>query len=170
VSRAGPMYGGMDQLTDLPGADQFAALLRREELRRGRTGETLVVAVLDLDGLREANSRHGVEAGTDMLRRCADALVHSLRAVDNLARTGPDEFSVLLHATDAHSAAAWARRFEDALETSAALHPAVPVTCAIGIADTTEVPTLMESATRARRRMEVVQAMRKLRRARERDA
>jgi diguanylate cyclase (GGDEF)-like protein len=161
------MNGGMDPLSDLPGADQFEALLTREELRRARTDETLVVAVLDLDGLREANSRHGAAAGTEMLRQCADALVRSLRSVDDLARTGPDEFSVLLHATDARSATTWARRFEDTLESSTTLHPAAPLTCAIGIADTTETPSLMEAAVRARKRMEVVQAVRKLRRNRE---
>ncbi len=161
------MNGGMDPLSDLPGADQFEALLTREELRRGRTDETLVVAVLDLDGLREANKRHGAAAGTEMLRQCAEALVRSLRAVDDMARTGPDEFSVLLHATDVRSATAWARRFEDALESSTTRHPAAPLTCAIGIADTTETPSLMEAAERARRRMEVVQAVRKLRRNRE---
>jgi diguanylate cyclase (GGDEF)-like protein len=123
------MNGGMDPLADLPGAGQFEALLTREELRRARTDETLVVAVLDLDGLREANTRHGAAAGTEMLRRCADALVRSLRSVDDLARTGPDEFSVLLHATDARSAIAWARRFEDALESSTTMHPAAPLTC-----------------------------------------
>jgi diguanylate cyclase (GGDEF)-like protein len=164
------MNGEMDPLADLPGPEQFEALLTREELRRSRTDETLVVAVLDLDGLREANSRHGATAGTEMLRQCAETLARSLRAVDDVARTGPDEFSVLLHATDARSANAWARRFEDALESSTTLHPAAPLTCAIGIADTTETPTLMETAMRARRRMEVVQALRKLRRDRERGA
>jgi diguanylate cyclase (GGDEF)-like protein len=161
------MNSGMDPLSNLPGAEQFEALLTREELRRARTDETLVVAVLDLDGLRDANSVHGAAAGTEMLRQCADALVRSLRAVDDLARTGPDEFSVLLHATDARSATAWARRFEDALERSTTLHPTAPLTCAIGVADTTETPTLMETAVRARKRMEVVQAVRKLRRNRE---
>jgi GGDEF domain-containing protein len=68
-----------------------------------------------------------------MLRQCADALVRSLRAVDDLARTGPDEFSVLL-------------------------------------ADTTETPTLMETAARARKRMEVVRALRKQRGGRDRAA
>ena len=161
------MNGGMDPLADLPGTDQFSVLLTREELRRARTDETLVVAVLDLDGLREANSRHGAAAGTEMLRQCADTLARSLRAVDDLARTGPDEFSVLLHATDARSATAWARRFEEALESSTTIHPAAPLTCAIGIADTTETPSLMVAALRARKRMEVVQAVRKQRRNRE---
>ena len=160
----------MDPLADLPGADQFSALLTREELRRARTDETLVVAVLDLDGLREANKRHGAAAGTEMLRQCADALARSLRAVDEIARTGPDEFSVLLHATDARNATAWARRFEEALESSTTVHPAAPLTCAIGLADTTETPTLMEAAAWARKRMEVVQALRKQRRGRNRGA
>jgi diguanylate cyclase (GGDEF)-like protein len=160
----------MDPLADLPGADKFEALLTREELRRARTDETLVVAVLDLHGLREANSRHGAAAGAAMLRQCAGALVRSLRSVDYLARTGPDEFSVLLHATDARSATAWARRFEDALESSTIVHPAAPLTCAIGIADTTETPTLMETAVRARKRMEVVRALGRLRRDRDRSA
>jgi diguanylate cyclase (GGDEF)-like protein len=163
----GRLAASADPLAELPGAADFEALLAREELRRGRTDETLVVAVLDLDGLREANARHGAAAGTEMLRRCAHALAQSLRAVDELARTGPDEFSVLLHATDARSASTWARRFEDHLESSAALHPAAPLTCAIGIADTTESTTLMDTAARARRRMEIVQTMRKLRRRRE---
>jgi diguanylate cyclase (GGDEF)-like protein len=159
----------MDPLADLPGAEDFQELLTREELRRGRTDETLVVAVLDLDGLSEANARHGEVAGTQMLRQCAATLIRSLRAVDAVARTGDDEFSVLLHATDARSASAWARRFEDALEGSTTLHPAAPLTCSIGIADTVETGSLMDAAVRARRRMEVVQAVRKLRRARERD-
>ena len=148
----------MDPLSDLQGAEEFHALLTREELRRARTDESLAVAILDLDGLRATNARHGAAAGTEMLRRCADALQRSLRGVDELARTGPDEFSVLLHATDARRAAAWVERFEDMLD---------PVTCAVGLADTAEAPTLMDVAAIARRRMEFVQTMRKLRRARE---
>jgi diguanylate cyclase (GGDEF)-like protein len=145
----------MDPLSDLAGIEQFESLLAREEMRRARTGETLAVAVLDLDGLGAVNAQHGAAAGTELLRRCAEALRGSLRAVDELARTGADEFSVLLHATDARNAAIWAERFEDLLE---------PVTCAIGIADSAEAPTLMDAAAVARRRMEFVQTMRKLRR------
>jgi diguanylate cyclase (GGDEF)-like protein len=150
------MYVPMDPLSDLAGAEQFEALLTREELRRARTSETLAVAVVDVDGLRDVNARYGAAAGTEMLRSCAEALRRSVRAVDEVARTGPDEFSVLLHATDARSAAAWAERFEDMLD---------PITCAVGLADTAEAPTLMDAVAVARRRMEFVQTMRKLRRA-----
>ena len=157
----------MDPLEDLPGADQFEQLLVREELRRGRTGESLAVAVLDLDGLGAVNASHGAAVGTHLLRTCAEVLHQTVRGVDDVARTGPDEFSVLLHATDAEKAAVWEERFEDMLDACARNLPAAPVTCSIGIADSGEAPTLIEVAMRARRRMEVIQTVRKLRRARE---
>jgi diguanylate cyclase (GGDEF)-like protein len=167
VPAARPIIEVMDSLADLPGLPDFEALLVREELRRSRTGERLAVAVLDLDGLRAANASRGASTGTAMLRRCASALRASLRAVDDVARTGPDEFSVLLHATDARGAARWAERFEYALATSPASHSEAPVTCSLGIADTSEAPTLMEVAARARSRMEVIQRARRQREARE---
>jgi diguanylate cyclase (GGDEF)-like protein len=161
------MNRAMDALADMLDTDGFAALLAREELRRSRTHEALAVGVLDLDGMRVINARHGAGAGTDGLRRCAEAVRRSIRAVDEVARTGADEFSVLLHAADSRSAQVWAERFEEALVAAARGHPAAPITCSVGFADSEEAPTLMEVAVRARKRMEVVQTVRKLRRARE---
>jgi hypothetical protein len=40
------------------------------------------------------------------------------------------------------------------------------VTCSVGLADTSSGITVMEAATRAHRRMEVIQTVRKLRRTR----
>ena len=84
-----------------------------------------------------------------------------------MARTGPDDFSVMLHATDSRSAHVWADRFEEVFESCGRGHPAAPVTCSVGLADSDEAPTLLDVAVRARKRMEVVQTVRKLRRARE---
>jgi diguanylate cyclase (GGDEF)-like protein len=157
----------MDALLDLPGAEQFSELLAREELRRGRTRESMAVAVVDLDGLGAVNKLHGAAVGTHLLRATAEVLHQTARGIDEIARTGPDEFSVLLHATDAEHAAVWEERFEDMLDACGRNLPAGPLTCSIGIADSGEAPTLMEVAVRARRRMEVIQTVRKLRRARE---
>ena len=164
------MKYGMDPLAELPNADDFQSLLVREELRRARTGESLTVAMLDVDGLRRVNARHGAAAGSLVLRLCVSTLRSTLRAVDEVARTGPDEFSVLLHATDSRNATIWADRFEDELQAVSFELDAGPVTCSIGMADTTADITLMEAATRAHRRMEVVQTVRKLRRDRGGDA
>ena len=66
-----PMNREMDPLADLPGPEDFDALLAREELRRGRTGELLAVAMIDVDGLRRVNREHSAGTGTDVLRMCA---------------------------------------------------------------------------------------------------
>ena len=161
------MTRGMDPLADVPGADEFQALLAREELRRARTGEPMAVAMLDMDGLRAVNRHHGAGAGSDALRLCVSTLRSTLRAIDEIARTGPDEFAVLLHATDSRSAGIWADRFEDELAATSFEHVAGPLTCAIGIADTSDDLTLIQAAAKAHRRMEVVQTVRKLRRTRE---
>jgi diguanylate cyclase (GGDEF)-like protein len=172
VSAGWPMISGMaiDPLIDLPTADDFHALLAREELRRARTGETLTIAMLDVDGLRWVNAHHGAGAGNDVLRLCVATLRSNLRAVDELARMGPDEFAVLLHATDARKASVWADRFEDELQAVSFEMDAGPVTCSVGLADTSSGITVMEAASKAHRRMEVIQTMRKLRRTRGGDA
>ena len=157
----------MDPLADLPSAEDFDALLAREELRRGRTRELLAVAMVDIDGLRRVNREHGASAGTEVLRICVATLQATLRSVDEVARVGPDEFAVLLHGTNARSAAIWADRFEDELAAVSFEHVAGPVTCSIGIAGTAEEVTLMQASAKAHRRMEVVQIMRKLRRTSE---
>ena len=157
----------LDPLIDLLDAEEFESLLAREELRRSRTGESLAVAVLDVDGMRVLTTRHGAAARDDALRLCASVLSSSIRTVDEPAHTGHDEFCVLLHATDAANVSVWVERFEEELEAQTAAHPGGPLTCAVGLADTTEEASLMEVAARARRRMEVIQTVRKLRRARE---
>jgi diguanylate cyclase (GGDEF)-like protein len=164
------MNTGMDPLADLPSADDFDALLAREELRRGRTGELMSIAMIDVDGIRRVNREHGAGAGSEVLRLCVTTLRATLRAVDEIARVGPDEFAVLLHGTDSRNANIWADRFEDELAAVSFEHVAGPVTCSIGIADTTNHPSLMDAGVKAHRRMEVTQTMRKLRRARDGEA
>lgn len=161
------MIEGMDILTDLPGREQFDAMILREEMRRSRTGESLAVAVLAIDGLDQVTEIHGNDAGGALVLLCLEALKGTLRAINEIARTAADEFSVVLHATDAKQANAWADRFDVMLEEVATGHPAAEITCSLGVADTQETPTLVEAVARARRRMEVVQTVRKLRRLRE---
>jgi len=160
------MITEMDPLAEIPGAEDFEALLAREEVRRGRTHEAMAVAYIDLDGLRAVNREHGAAAGTEMLRMCVSTLRATLRSVDEIARTGPDEFAALLHGTDSRSATIWADRFQDELAAESFEHVAGPVSCAVGIADTSGELTLIQAAAKAHRRMEVIQTMRKLKRGR----
>jgi diguanylate cyclase (GGDEF)-like protein len=66
--------------------------LEREIVRARRDHQTLVVAFLDVDGLKAANDAHGHARGDRMLRAVVDALRSKLRAHDLVIRYGGDEF------------------------------------------------------------------------------
>jgi len=85
-----------DELTGLPNRRLLDTLLTTEIHRARRTGLPLVVAVLDLDGFKQVNDRHGHDVGDRLLERTAIAWRRELRAVDSLARLGGDEFVAIL--------------------------------------------------------------------------
>lgn len=70
--------------------------LAREVARAQRTHEPLVVAFVDVDGLKTANDLHGHAAGDRLLRAVADTLRGSLRSYDVIIRYGGDEFVCVL--------------------------------------------------------------------------
>ena len=56
--------------------------------------------VIDLDGFRALNGRHGTCIGDETLRAVARALTRRLRETDLIGRLGGDEFAVLLPHAD----------------------------------------------------------------------
>ena len=61
-----------------------------------RSGRTLALAMVDLDGFKPVNDRHGHAAGDAVLVAVAGRLLASVRATDVAARLGGDEFALLL--------------------------------------------------------------------------
>ncbi|MEX2502092.1 MAG: diguanylate cyclase, partial [Trueperaceae bacterium] len=90
----------LDPLTGLPNRRAFL----RELERAVGAGESVAVLLVDLDGFRDMNGRHGHQAGDELLRWTARRLERAVRPDDMPARMGGDEFALLLRhvADDAH--------------------------------------------------------------------
>jgi diguanylate cyclase (GGDEF)-like protein len=92
---------GTDALTGLANRAWFEERLEEEMSRARRRGESLAIAVADLDGFREMNTAHGHAGGDLALQAVARRLRQSIRKSDLAARLGGDEFVLAFPATDA---------------------------------------------------------------------
>ena len=98
-------HANHDELTGLPNRRLLVEHARRllsVALRQRRLASVLVV---DLDGFKEFNDLFGHAYGDTLLRRVAQRLSNVLRDYDVVARTGGDEFVVLLPEIDEPSIA-----------------------------------------------------------------
>lgn len=85
-----------DPLTRLPNRTLFADRLEQALRNAKRRGESLALAIMDLDKFKRINTRHGHEGGDALLKRVARRTRRALRAIDAVARIGGDEFALLL--------------------------------------------------------------------------
>jgi diguanylate cyclase (GGDEF)-like protein len=98
-----------DRLTDLPNARAFQDEFPDAVAAAMRYQDPLALILLDVDGFKLTNERHGREQGDAVLRVLAGVL-RSCRPGDRPFRTGGDEFALLLAHTDTDGARALARR------------------------------------------------------------
>jgi diguanylate cyclase (GGDEF)-like protein/PAS domain S-box-containing protein len=85
-----------DALTGLPNRRLLADRFEHAIQRTNRTGKPLTVCMLDLDDFKDVNLCYGKQAGDRLLVNVARALSSVVRADDTLARTGGDEFVLLM--------------------------------------------------------------------------
>ncbi|HEX6256545.1 MAG TPA: GGDEF domain-containing protein [Euzebyales bacterium] len=103
-----------DPLTGL--ANRRVWLEAVAELSADRRRHEVVVAMLDVDGLKQINDELGHRVGDDVLRAVAHALQRSVREGDVAARLGGDEFAVLLRDIDDAAARPIIRRITEAID------------------------------------------------------
>jgi diguanylate cyclase len=85
-----------DALTGLPNRLLFIDRLERQIANAERDGRLFAVLVVDLDRFKVINDTLGHGAGDQLLIEIARRLSNALRATDTVARTGGDEFLLLL--------------------------------------------------------------------------
>ena len=89
-----------DALTALPNRTLFLDRVEQAVVRSRRSGTSIAVLFLDLDGFKGVNDRFGHAEGDELLKAVAARLVACVRAEDSVARLGGDEFAVLVEGVD----------------------------------------------------------------------
>ncbi|MDQ6775468.1 MAG: GGDEF domain-containing protein [Actinomycetota bacterium] len=144
----------IDHLTGAYGRELGIVALEREIDRARRGDSELVLAYVDVDGLKQVNDRKGHAAGDALLRDVVAAIQSNLRSYDPVVRVGGDEFVCML--TDSSPTEA-RRRFQQIqtaiVETQAA------ASVSVGFAQLRPDDTLVKLAQRGDR------ALRKAKRA-----
>jgi diguanylate cyclase (GGDEF)-like protein/PAS domain S-box-containing protein len=85
-----------DTVTKLPNRVLLADRLQQAMTQCQRSGRSLAVAYLDLDGFKAVNDQHGHILGDQLLLALAQRMQATLRKGDTLARIGGDEFVAVL--------------------------------------------------------------------------
>jgi diguanylate cyclase (GGDEF)-like protein len=99
-----------DSLTGLSNRRAADETLERLIAQAARNSTHVAVVLLDLDGLKQLNDHHGHESGDNALTVLGRTISSTTRASDFAARTGGDEFMIILPDTDRDGAIATAEK------------------------------------------------------------
>jgi diguanylate cyclase (GGDEF)-like protein len=135
----------MDDLTGVGNRRQLLQRLTDECARSDRSGEPFALLVVDIDNFKTINDTHGHAAGDACLQHFTLMAQTRLRPGDLLARTGGDEFCIMLPTSTLREASMIAHRIVEVCRTDAAgcAGNEVPLSVSIGVAQwTPDVGTL----------------------------
>jgi diguanylate cyclase (GGDEF)-like protein len=135
---------GIDEVTGAYRRGIGSHELANEIERAKRSGVELVLAFVDVDGLKRTNDQHGHDAGDELLHRVADSLRSKLRSYDPIARWGGDEFVCAISAIGLEGAR---RRLEEAGEALDEAQPGASIS--VGFASLQKDDTLESLVERA---------------------
>jgi len=85
-----------DELTGLPNRRLFQDRLINTIERARRSGAQAALLLIDLDNFKQVNDTAGHHTGDELLKHVSDLFTGRVRRSDTVARTGGDEFSIIL--------------------------------------------------------------------------
>ena len=144
-----------DALTGLPNRVLLDDRLAQAIAHSQRNGHLFALLMVDLDRFKLINDSLGHRAGDELLQETARRLTGVARAIDTLARSGGDEFVMILHPIDARDdAELLAQRVIEALKPTMRIagvdiHTSPSIGIAFYPADGTTTETLIARADAA---------------------
>src|SRR5262249_62411768 len=109
------------------------ALVAREIERAQPEGRPVSLVVLDLDRFKRVIERLGLSAGDRTLRRLSSLLEENSRRMDYVARSGGEEFAIVLPETNQHQAFLFAEEILDKVRGATAA-PGAELSASAGVA------------------------------------
>jgi diguanylate cyclase (GGDEF)-like protein len=128
----------LDQLTGLYNQRYFSERLHVEFLNAKRAGTCLSLVAIDLDHFKRINDNFGHLSGDKVLQDISREMQHCIREGETLARTGGDEFQLLLPNCNEMDALKTAARIKSAVSKTKTVG-SVNVTASIGVATTEQI-------------------------------
>tara|TARA_R110001592_G_scaffold18703_5_gene77309 strand:+ start:34765 stop:35946 length:1182 start_codon:yes stop_codon:yes gene_type:complete len=90
----------IDELTGIYNRRRIVQALSDESNRCRRIPGAFSLAIMDVDHFKQVNDTYGHQAGDEILRKLAKAVVADLRAIDSFGRYGGEEFLMVLPQTN----------------------------------------------------------------------
>ena len=140
---------GLDRTTFLPRKEEFMAAIGELESAWNSQKQNFSIVMIDFDGFKAVNDKHGHINGDIVLRALAETIVNSTRVkhgryLDKVFRWGGEEFVIIVQ-DDVENVAILSERIRQNIENARVVLPdcseTVNVTCSIGIAEAKTVFT-----------------------------
>lgn len=140
-----------DYLTNLPNRRAFEKNLQDEMAKADRYGQTLCVAIIDMDHFKQVNDTYGHEGGDMVLKELSRRLECGKRAGDHFGRIGGEEFGLCLPSTDLDQGIIACERYRQLLSQEPYVYDgySIELTVSVGLCQFTTETNQLELIKRA---------------------